>query len=211
MRTKALFVAAALGAAGIVSSMAQVYSVNVVGYVNVNIPTGFSLVANPLDAASNLIQDLMPEQAVTVYKYTGTAYLSATFIPGANIWTGDNFEVAPGEGFWVNNNSGAAFTVTFVGEITEGLKQNPIPQGFAIRSSIVPQAGTLSALGWPAAAGDAVYQWVNNGAGGGAYVTANNLGGGLWVPSEPEIGVGESFFVNKAAAASWDREFSVGP
>src|SRR3982751_6594621 len=58
MRTIALLLAAAFAAAGVATSMAQVYSVNAVGYVNVNIDPGFSMVSNPLNAADNSIQAL---------------------------------------------------------------------------------------------------------------------------------------------------------
>src|SRR5882762_6016565 len=53
MRTKALLCAAGILAAGAATSMAQVYSLNVVGYVTVNLtnqaPTRLTLVANQLD------------------------------------------------------------------------------------------------------------------------------------------------------------------
>jgi hypothetical protein len=52
MRTKALLLAAAFAAAGVATSVAQVYSVNAVGYVNVTLPPGFSLVSNPLNAGT---------------------------------------------------------------------------------------------------------------------------------------------------------------
>jgi hypothetical protein len=202
MRTKSLFLAAAISVAGLVSSMAQVYSVNVVGYVNVTVGPGFNLVANPLDAESNLVQDLMPDEFMTVWKFADGVYTSASFV---GIWTGENFELPPGEGFWVQNNGTEAFTITFVGEITEGTKSNDIPQGFSIKSSIVPQEGTLSALEFPAAAGDQVFKW-NNAI--SDYESANNVAG-IWLPAEPSIGVGESFFVNKSAAVTWSRDFTV--
>src|SRR6478672_7317898 len=46
MRTKTLLLTAALAAVGVSSSMAQVYSVNVVGYVNKSVPKGFYMLAN---------------------------------------------------------------------------------------------------------------------------------------------------------------------
>ncbi len=52
MRTlKALLCLSAL-AAGIATTVAQsnVYSLNIVGYVNVPVPSGYSLLANPLKA-----------------------------------------------------------------------------------------------------------------------------------------------------------------
>src|SRR5688500_4600203 len=59
MRTKTLLLTAALSAAGIATSMAQVYSVNAVGYVNTQLVPGFSLVSNPLNnTTGNTIQNL---------------------------------------------------------------------------------------------------------------------------------------------------------
>ena len=54
MRTKTLFLTAALSAVGMATSMAQtVYSVNIVGYINLPVVHGLSLVANQLNAAPN--------------------------------------------------------------------------------------------------------------------------------------------------------------
>ena len=51
MRTKTILTAAALLAAGALTSMAQsnVFSLNVVGYYNLSLTNGFQLVANQLD------------------------------------------------------------------------------------------------------------------------------------------------------------------
>jgi hypothetical protein len=97
--------------------------------------------------------------------------------------------------------------VTFVGEVPTGSLSNPIPAGFSIRSSQVPQAGRLVAdLGFPAAEGDTVYQF-NNAA--NSY-NSSTFDLGEWVPAgEPNIKVGESFFVRKAAPATWTRTFNV--
>src|SRR2546421_1894502 len=62
MRTKTLVCAAAL-AAGALTSWAQsnVYSLNVVGYVNVVFPPGqFTVFANPLNNANNAISNIFP-------------------------------------------------------------------------------------------------------------------------------------------------------
>ena len=59
MRTKTLILAAALTAAGLASSLAQsnVYSLNVVGYVNKTLTGGslFSVVNNPLNTTNNTL------------------------------------------------------------------------------------------------------------------------------------------------------------
>ena len=72
MRTKTLLLTAALTAAGALTSMAQVYSVNIVGYINLNVPSGFSMIANQLNAATdNTLETLMPTvpENTTIYKF----------------------------------------------------------------------------------------------------------------------------------------------
>jgi hypothetical protein len=210
MRTKALFVAAAIGLASVIPSLAQVYSVNVVGYVNVDVPSGFSLIANPLDAADNNADALIPAvDGITVYdfKADGSGYAIRSYLNPILGWQGDAVEMTPGKGVWVFN-PGDALTITFVGEITEGEKVNDIPQGFSIRASIVPQSGALATdLGFPAAENDTVYEFDNV---SGGYVISSLLPIVGWQPSEPSIDVGQSFFVNAGAATTWTRDFTVG-
>jgi hypothetical protein len=209
MRTKALFVAAAFGAAGLVSSMAQVYSVNVVGYVNTTLVPGFSLISNPLDAASNSVADLMPPvDNLTVYKFTDGAYQIASYFEALEDWDGQLFDINPGEGAFVLNPTAEPVPVTFVGEITEGNKSIAIPAGFSIRSSIVPQTGALGELAWPLADNDQVFKFNRANQAYEIYAYFEALED--WDPSEPVIEVGEAFFVNKPAAATWSRNFSVG-
>ena len=52
---KALLFMAALGAAGIATSVAQSFSVNAVGFVNQTIPNNFSMIANPFKNATNTL------------------------------------------------------------------------------------------------------------------------------------------------------------
>jgi hypothetical protein len=51
MRTKTLLLTAALAVAGLSSASAQVYSVNAVGYINLSLPKGFSMICNQLKAS----------------------------------------------------------------------------------------------------------------------------------------------------------------
>ena len=204
MRTKTLLLTAAVVAAGIATSSAQVFSVNAVGYVNVTVPKGFSLIANPLKAATNTVGALLASapDGVTVYKYgaTGFSINGKEFGDFANPTQSLN----PGEGAFVNN-PGNPFTVTFVGEVSQGALTNAIPKGFSIRASIVPQAGQLdTVLGFPVVEGDTVYRF-NNAT--GRYVT-HGYEFGAW-SSPPTPAVGEAFFINKFAAVNWVRNFSV--
>src|SRR6266853_2824813 len=105
MRTKTLLLTAALSAAGALTSMAQVYSVNIVGYVNLPIPVGFSMIANQLNnSANNQLATLIPTppNASFFYKFNGAGYTVDDYTDGA--WEGDTsgtMTMNPGEGLWV--------------------------------------------------------------------------------------------------------------
>lgn len=208
MRTKALLVAAVL-AAGLATSMAQnVYSLNVVGYHTVTVPAnGFALVANQLDSGDNTLASLIPNPPVDTMVYKDeNGWVAYTFDELDEAWTPDgNATVNPGEGIMIRNPLGTPLSITFVGEVLQGNLSNPLPAGYAVRSSIVPQAGGItSVLGYPAEADDMVYKY----AGGYTAYSFDELDE-AWTPSEPVIEVGEAFFSRKVNAASWDRVFSV--
>lgn len=210
MRTKTIVLLAAAGVAGVVTASAQVYSVNVVGYVNTEVKAGFNLLANPLDnkntdgnAVANLITGIPDESFL--YKYTGGTYTINNFDFGE--WTDPAMTLVPGEGFWLELPPAAApVTITFVGEVKQGTLTTPMVAGFNLVGSQVPQAGLLSTdLGYPAADEDFVYTYKD-----GAY-TIYNYDFGEWTtpPGEPTIGVGEGFWAEKVAAVDWVRTFSV--
>jgi hypothetical protein len=211
MRTKALFVAAAFGAAGLVSSMAQVYSVNVVGYVNTVLKPGYNLIANPLETTANTVADLFPGvDGMSVFKFVGGTYQIANFDAGLGEWDNPAITLNPGEGAFVFNPTDGDVTVTFVGEIVEGTKTNELPVGWSMKSSQVPQAGGLvSALGFPVAGGDAVFTYNTTRTPPGYDIANYDEGLGDWDVGEPVIGVGQAFFLNKATAGTWSRNFSV--
>jgi hypothetical protein len=216
MRTKTLLLTAALVGLGTLASQAQVYSVNAVGYVNLALPAGFSMIANPLNGTNNLLSTILPSvpNNTTVYRFNPATQsftdASVFFVDeGVGIWFPDA-ALPPGEGAFVQLPS--ATTLTFVGEVPQGTLVNPIPPNFSIRSSIVPQAGLLStALGYTAQNGDTVYQWnraTQQYSPGLSYFVDEGVG--VWFPSEPDIAVGEGFFVqNTGAARQWTRSFSV--
>jgi hypothetical protein len=200
-----------LGAAGVATSMAQVFSVNAVGYINVSVPPGFSLIANQLNNGDNKVTTLIPTapEGTTVYKFTGAGYDIISFDSLENAWlpaaTAANLTLSPGEGAFIRNVGQNPLPITFVGEVPTGSLSNPIPAGFSIRSSQVPQAGTLTELGFPAKPNDTVYQFD-----GTKYIinTFDELDN-AWLPAVPTVKVGESFFVRKQAADTWTRTFNV--
>jgi hypothetical protein len=217
MRTKTLILSVLLGAAGVSSSLAQssVYSLNAVGYVNVTCPPGFSLIANPLNTTNNSLNSLLPYNNgaipvnTQIFKYGASGYQIATMDEFDLVWV-PNLTLDPGEGAFFKNTEGANKVLTFVGEVLQGKLTNSIPSGYSIRSSKVPQEGTLGAsaggvnLLVPGQPNDQVFKYTPSG-----YVISTfdefDL---VWVPNVT-IKVGESFFVKKSAPDNtWIRDFS---
>src|ERR1035437_1960290 len=105
MRTKTLLLTAVLGVASIVAALAAdpVYSVNAVGYVNVVLKKGFTIVANPLNAGDNHLSKIFPANLApdtTIYRFTGGSFQSSSFAlddSGVMAWDND-FVITPGEG-----------------------------------------------------------------------------------------------------------------
>jgi hypothetical protein len=223
MRTKTLLLTAALAAAGIATSMAQVYSVNAVGYVNTPVLPGFNLISNPLNnTAGNTIANLfgagwngtVPPGTIVYYfnavtdafVIAGWDDLTGTFEPAANAAQ----DIPVGQGVFLFVGGAANAQVTFVGEVAQGPASNTlIPSGFSIRASTVPAAGPITGMNFPAADGDTIYEWNPT---TDSYIISgfDSLVGG-WSPAVPNIDVGEAFWVSKTGTVpvAWDRNFSV--
>ena len=163
MRTKALILSAAIVAAGVASSMAQsnVYSLNVVGYVNVTLKAGFNLVSVPLDNGSNnLINNILDDGAggllpdtSTLYPWAGSTYGGlVSYATGAG-WTPDGQVLATnslpaGTAFFISLPKGsAATTVTFVGSVVQGTSTTKVLPGYNLigaASAVANYAGFTS-------------------------------------------------------------------
>jgi hypothetical protein len=212
MRTKTLLLTAAVCAAGIATSKAQVYSVNAVGYVNTPLIKGFNMISNPLhntatdgDTIGKLFATA-PLGSVIYYFDPATAkYVSAQVDEFSGEVTGPaaSIVLAPGNGVFVG--SPAAGTITFVGEVPQGTLSNPIPKGFSIKASQVPQAGTVSALGFTAPVdGTVIYNFDES----TQTYKSFTYEFGAW-SSEPSLQVGEAVFISSPSATTWARNFSV--
>jgi len=226
MRTKALILTAALTAAGALSSMAQsnVYSLNVVGYINTTFVNGFQMFANQLDFdgtglnnnVTNVFGASLPNLS-RVYAYTASSasFSTATYLATTHSWSGAtaaaNAGLAPGGGVFVSIPASAtAPTVTTVGTVLQGTLSTPYIAGFNIVSSQVPVAGGVGSLGLTNNASnlDVVYQFLPASQGYGAkhtYLTASHS----WTGGEPTVGVSEAFWYAAKAAGSWTVTFNV--
>ncbi len=202
MKAKTLLVAAAALAAATISSQAQVYSQNVVGYVNVVLPAGqYALVSNPLDDGTNtttsLGQALANKSVIQVWN--GTGFTATSKVGG--VWTPD-LSIPVGAGFFVNSKT--TVTNTFVGSVVVPSGQsvtNALSAGiYALVGSAVPYAGDLNDTNvniGPTLANKSVIQ-VWNGSG----FDATSKVGGVWTPNLT-IGVGQGFFVLPKTATNW--------
>lgn len=205
MKAKALLAAGLMMAAAAAQSTAQtVYSVNAVGFVNIVIPNGFSIIGNPLEAATNTVAALFPSvpNNCQIFKWSGSTFTNAgTFFFG---WDNPNATLVPGEAFFFKN-TGAAFTNTFVGNVKQGTLTTPLSAGFNFVASQVPQSGLLEQdLKYVPGNNDQVFTF--NSA-GNTYNTPRTWFFG-W-DSEPFIEVGQGFFVKRANSGNWTRTFSV--
>jgi hypothetical protein len=238
MRTKTLLLTAALSAAGLATSMAQVYSVNAVGYVNKTIPAnGWAALGNPLNGTNNSLNTILAlpngYDGATVYRFdpaTQGYQDSIGWIEGFGWFSPSDADptINPGEGFFFQNVANSPLTITFVGEVPSGTLHNSVLGGsrWSIRSSVVPKGlrlgdtdattGTSTTLEFPADDGDTVYIFDTATQ---AYLDSYGYiaGFGWFSPSDPDpdgpvLAPGSGFFVQKSPASpnrDWVQTFSV--
>jgi hypothetical protein len=219
MRTKITILSAVAMAAGMLTSDAQVYSANVVGYVNINIAANqkFTLLANPLSNGGNQISNVLSTlpDGNSVLTFSGGSF-------GQNVKDlfGGGFDnpsqvLAPGTGFFIKNDNDTAMTITFVGEVEQGLRTNALPfNAYALVGSHTPVGTNIADLGYAGVDGDYVYKYSN-----GFVQYIRDLFGGGWSPVGPEcdavkgpkLSVAEGLFYNNqsGAAAQWISNFTV--
>jgi len=201
------------------------FSDNIVGYMNVAVPSGFILIANQVNnLPDNTLVSLFPAATTTdltvIYKYSNPlgGFLSDQIVGGT--WSsGGTTTLNPGEGAFIFTR--VPFTATFVGEVVTGTFTVTVPLGFSVLSSIIPQQGAIYDVAAPGDGntdlqyGVPIRQQV-------FYQFDNALGGyrsyqfsGSW-NSEPGpiLKIGESFFtfaMPDPGPRSWTRTFVVGP
>jgi hypothetical protein len=176
MRTKLMLIAAAAMAATVITSEAQVYSQNVVGYVNQPVIAGYTAIALPLDlsAGNNLTNFISnpynatsqsgPYDGTTVYLWNGTGYTIVTLDSTQPTGVGDSADnnpvvapvIKPGTLLYTYNNTGVNLTNTVVGTVhtdgaatganTIGTTTNLVATGYTFLSSKFPIGGGISSV-----------------------------------------------------------------
>ena len=226
---------AAVLAASLASSMAQnVYSLNVVGYVNVTLKSHqFTAVANPLDASmggtiatGNDITNLfnistapLLANGSTIAQFSSALnnYTAAIGYVGLTKKWGGNFSMPPGKAVLFNNNGAADTVVTFTGQVPQGA-YNVATLGshqFSLVGSPIPIGGNITnsttVVGLVPSNGDTVATFnsaANNWNASAGWVQLTKKWGNT---ASSTIAVGEGFLYNNngAAANNWVSNFTV--
>jgi len=210
-------------AAGAITAMAQsnVYSLNVVGYVNTVFPTNkYVLVAAPLDAGTNNLTTLIPSapnlSKVLTWNTLNQGYDSSqpTYATKSSKWSPD-IAIPAGKGFFVKTPAGGAFTNTWVGNVWQGSLSNSIHgnNGYELIGSLVPIGGSLTTnvlAQYPATALDKVLTWNVNNQGYDSSQPTYATKSSKWSPDDPGLQPGQGFFlIRKGAPIIYVRNFTV--
>lgn len=202
MRTKTLILSGVVAALASASLMAQVYSLNSVGYINVAVPNGFSMISDQLYAngqgVAQTVSPLLDTQVLdgqhnglTFYKFNASAGQYFIFgVTQSAAWSPDSqtqnpnaaseVTLNPGEGIFVFNPN-AATTLTFVGTVPQGTVNVTNFAGFNLISSVVPETGAIdSVLGLTPLDGDTIYLFD-----GSSYGIVGVSQSGAWITVSP--------------------------
>lgn len=220
MRTKILLAAAAALAAGVVVSNAQVYSANVVGYINVAYPAGqFIMSANPLTTGNDVLTNVLTSTtgASQISYWTGSGFATYTYSGPQKKWLSGATDVSTtplpvGLGFFIKAG-GSGFTNTYVGTIiastgggtaTNSLVTGLQPVGEKIPyGDVVTNAATVN-LTVGGASQLQIWNPVSQ-----TYDSTYTYSGPqhVWkqnsVTVNPSISPAQAFFINPSAATNW--------
>ena len=226
MRTKALLSVAAIAASAI-TAMAQtsVYSLNIVGYATVTVPSGFSILANPLSAgatngAAEIGLTIDGEQILT-WNSAKSTFTFVTFDATLG-WLDANFaatvppSLPPGVGFFFFNPGKTATNITFVGQVVPNPSSTntlSVAAGFSMIGSPLPANVTditTAPVSLPKLDGMQVLTWDNVNS---KYVfsdfdaTLGWLDANFVAKAAPSYSIGQGFFFfnPQATAAGWPQ------
>jgi len=228
MRTKSLLLAAVLGAAGIASSLAQVYSVNVVGYINLTLTPGLNLITVQLKGTNQNVNTLLgtstpiiPDNSLLfTWNAAGQRYDNA-LTGGGGVWydgsgNPSTVTLSPGQAFFIQIAGTANVTLTLVGEVPTGATPVSVVNGLGFYGDPAPVSQNTATNGFPIADNDSLYTWNTAGQRWNTALTGVSAasGGPAWFDgSGNSVGfapaVGQGFAVLHTGAATWNRNFTV--
>jgi hypothetical protein len=235
MRTKTMLLTAACVAAGALSSMAQnVYSVNVVGYINVTAPPGYSLLGNQLTTTDTTIVGVLGSAnapatlqncQVLTYVANPPGYTQDIYDVPSGGWvdyvtgTVSGRTLPAGSGFFFYNANTTNITLTLVGTVPQGTNTTALAPGYNMLSTVVPVAQALESTNGFPNVNSMLYLTYSVTAGVPGYTQLlddiqDSLG---WVdyttgtPTEPVPAVGQGYFIYNplTSATNWVNVFTV--
>lgn len=236
MKTKSLIITALLTAASSVGLMAQstnVYSQNVVGYINLTLNPGFNLLGNQLNAGAgntlnnvftnvpdgSLIYTMNPNGTFIVDVYNAQVALAP--IGWYDNTTGDPSTTVlnPGRGIFFNNPQATNVTITEIGSVAVGTNSVAMnPSGFTLISSATPEIYQLTGTNFPAVDQMLYYSLNPNGSFTiDVYNTNTSLAPVGWYdnstgdPVAVQPAVGQGFFINNPlnTPITWTRSYTI--
>ncbi|MED6314669.1 MAG: Ig-like domain-containing protein, partial [Verrucomicrobiota bacterium] len=171
--------------------------------MTLTLPSGKTMIANPLDNGGNRVSDLLPNAPVgsTLSKFNPTTgnWVTNTF---TGAWSQPGMTLEPGEGA-LFDNKGDEFSVLLAGFTPWRKTALSIPSGDSVVSSALAKGGLLSSrLGLPIAEG-LVVKLLNNATGNYDTYTVVD---GAWSPSEPSVSLGQAFLVTVPSAITWSPD-----
>jgi hypothetical protein len=188
---------------------ARRYAGQAVGYVTLAAPPGYSMIANPLDAADNTVGALLPEvpEGTLLYRFEHGGYKNVNGFELGR-WDDSQQSFAPGEGMFMFNPTPQPLKLTFLGKVPQGTLRLPLERGYSMVASVVPQAGPLDQqLGYVPEDGDLIFRFNPATKQFDLYEYIF----GEWSDSVPNLRVGEAFFIHKLSPGYWTRTFTVDP
>jgi hypothetical protein len=220
MRTKALLGLAAL-TVGLTSAVAQnVYSLNVVGYVNVTLQANklhfLSVPLIPSGGNFNITNSIVlsdSQDQAGIFAWTGTGWNpnAPSWIAGFG-WFPD-MVISNGVGFFLASKANS--TLTFVGDVPQGALAYTIPAGVSTLANKVPVAANFpgSTVGNDQ---DTMFTWVQTSQAWNPNSPSYIAGYG-WFSSDstvttngPTLAPAEAaFYVNHGAALPFTQNFTV--
>ncbi len=183
------------------------YSDNIVGYQLLDVPTGRSLLSNPLAKGDNTLATLLPDGptklTVSTWDSDSGSWKASTF---GDAWSDTGLVVAPGQAAMFDNQTDAALTLQFTGAVVQGSLLSSLPSGVSYHAATLPVAGGLvTDFGFPTENGlqvalldNAIGDW-----------TTSTFSGGAWSPREPSLSAAQGFRVTANGAISWDRDINL--
>lgn len=180
---------------------------NVLGYVSITLPPGFSMIANPLDAPTNTVGKVLKDwpEGTTLNKFDTQLFRLVENAVRFSQWTNPSEILMPGEGAIFFNPTSDYRSVCFTGEVRQKDLSIAIASGFSMRSSPLPQPGSLvEDLEFPVANGDVVHLFDRD----KQQYVLHPFENGNWTAGTPMVSVGEAFWVAKTEPGTWTRNLS---